>query len=146
MHWIKVLHTLAFHFSEIWHTKPLLWRHSPSRRSSVPWDTIGRHDVWRGHDDLSSLHVTTLDQSYFFFRHINYMRYNNISYWPQVLDLVSRWFPPIETSYTVTLKFLVIQNQNIYSYELRTSNRSVFFISSDWNYSSVNIFCLRLCL
>ena len=32
------------------------------------------------HDDLFSLHVTSLDQSYFFIRHINYMRYNNI--WP----------------------------------------------------------------
>ena len=31
------------------------------------------------HDDLFSLHVTSLDQSYFFIRHINYMRYNNIS-------------------------------------------------------------------
>ena len=30
------------------------------------------------HDDLFSLHVTSLDQSYFFIRHINYMRYNNI--------------------------------------------------------------------
>ena len=32
------------------------------------------------HDDLSSLHVTALDQSYFFIRHINFMRYNNIVY------------------------------------------------------------------
>ena len=32
----------------------------------------GRHDV------LFSLHVTALDQSYFFIRHINFMRYNNI--------------------------------------------------------------------
>ena len=30
------------------------------------------------HDDLFSLHVTPLDQSYFFIRQINYMRYNNI--------------------------------------------------------------------
>ena len=29
------------------------------------------------HDDSSSLHVTSLNQSYFFIRHINYMRYNN---------------------------------------------------------------------
>ena len=28
-------------------------------------------------DDLFSLHVTSLDQSYFFIRHINYMRYTN---------------------------------------------------------------------
>ena len=28
------------------------------------------------HDNLSSLHVTSLDQSYFFIRHIYYMRYN----------------------------------------------------------------------
>ena len=32
------------------------------------------------HDDLFSLHVTFLDQSYFFIRHINYMRYNNSKY------------------------------------------------------------------
>ena len=32
----------------------------------------GKHNV------LFSLHVTSLDQSYFFIRHINYMRYNNI--------------------------------------------------------------------
>ena len=31
------------------------------------------------HDDVSSLHVTSLDQSYFFFRHINYMKYNKTS-------------------------------------------------------------------
>ena len=29
------------------------------------------------HDNLSSLHMTSLDQSYFFIHHINYMRYNN---------------------------------------------------------------------
>ena len=28
------------------------------------------------HDDLSSLHVTSLDQSYLFIIHINYMRYD----------------------------------------------------------------------
>ena len=32
------------------------------------------------HDGLFSLHVTSLDQSYFFISHINYMRYNNIFY------------------------------------------------------------------
>ena len=32
----------------------------------------GRHDV------LFSLKVTALDQSYFFIRHINFVRYNNI--------------------------------------------------------------------
>ena len=32
------------------------------------------------HDDLFSLHVTSLDQSYFFIRHINYMRYNNMNW------------------------------------------------------------------
>ena len=37
-----------------------------------------RHD--REHDDLFSLHVTSLDQSYFLICHINYMRYNNIGY------------------------------------------------------------------
>ena len=32
------------------------------------------------HDDLFALHVTSLDQSYFFIRDINYMRYNKILY------------------------------------------------------------------
>ena len=30
------------------------------------------------HDDLSSLHVTALDESYFFIRHNNFMRYKNL--------------------------------------------------------------------
>ena len=29
------------------------------------------------HEDLSPAHMTSLDQSYFFIRHINFMRYNN---------------------------------------------------------------------
>ena len=36
------------------------------------------------HDDLFSLHVTALDQSYFFIRHINFMRYNNIHLLPSL--------------------------------------------------------------
>ena len=67
---------LSFWVGETWHAKPVLWCHSPSHRCAVPWDTTGRHD------DLSSLHVTSLDQSYFFIRHINYMRYINLIYRP----------------------------------------------------------------
>ena len=36
------------------------------------------------HGDLSSLHVTSLDQLYFFIRHINYMRFNNIHLLPSL--------------------------------------------------------------
>ena len=35
-----------------------------------------RHDVWGRHEDLSSLHVTYRNQSYFFIYRINYMRHN----------------------------------------------------------------------
>ena len=38
---------LSFSVSETWRAKHVLWRHSPSYRSAVPWDTTGRHDVWR---------------------------------------------------------------------------------------------------
>ena len=38
------------------------------------------------HGDLSSLHVTSLYQSYFFIRRINYMRYNNI-----IVILIADW-------------------------------------------------------
>ena len=48
-------------------------------------------ETWQGdttfggrHEDLSSLHVTSLDQSYFFIRHINYMRYNTIHLLPSL--------------------------------------------------------------
>ena len=39
----------------------------------------GQGDTTSGgrHDDLFSLHVTALDQSNFFIRRINFMRYNN---------------------------------------------------------------------
>ena len=40
------------------------------------------------HDDLFSLHVTSLDQSYFFIRHINYMRYNKNCWWKCVSRLI----------------------------------------------------------
>ena len=48
IHWIEVLHTngLSFSVSETWRAKHVLWRHSPSRRSAVPWDATGRHGVW----------------------------------------------------------------------------------------------------
>ena len=38
---------LSFSVSETCRAKHKLWRHSPSCRSAVPWDTTGRHDVWR---------------------------------------------------------------------------------------------------
>ena len=48
---------------------------------------VVRHDrgnttSGRKHDDLFSHHVTSLDQSYFFIRHINYIRYNNMHLLP----------------------------------------------------------------
>ena len=38
---------LSFSVSDTWRAKHVLWRHSPGRHSKVPWDTTGRHDVWR---------------------------------------------------------------------------------------------------
>ena len=38
---------LSFSVSETWRAKHVLWCHSLSRRSAVPWDTTLRHDVWR---------------------------------------------------------------------------------------------------
>ena len=38
---------LSFSVSETWRAKHVLWRHSHSRWSAVPWDTAGRQDVWR---------------------------------------------------------------------------------------------------
>ena len=38
---------LSFSVSETCRTKHILWRHSPSCCSAVPWDMTGRHDVWR---------------------------------------------------------------------------------------------------
>ena len=37
------------------------------------------------HDDLSSLHETSLDQSHFFIRHINFMMYDNLVYYRKVV-------------------------------------------------------------
>ena len=49
---------INFYYTESWSTS----LYSAER---CPWDTTGRHD------DLFSLQVTSLDQSYFFTRHIN---------------------------------------------------------------------------
>ena len=69
--------------------------------------------------DLFSLHVTSLDQSYFFICHINYMRYNNVFYLPHRLHMDSDVksssmetdnmtdsvdFPPIPDITDITLK------------------------------------------
>ena len=86
MYWIEVLHTLAFHSQWV-------------RLGVMYYDVIALaaaaqcRETWQGdttskgrHDDLSLLHVTALDQSYFFIRHINLMRYNNqnccLADWP----------------------------------------------------------------
>ena len=39
--------SLSFSVNETWHAKHVLWGHSPSHRSAVPWDTTGRDNVWR---------------------------------------------------------------------------------------------------
>ena len=49
-------------------------------QSIVPWDMTIRHDVCGRHEDLSSLHVTSLNQSYTFIHSINYMRYDKRHY------------------------------------------------------------------
>ena len=80
MHWIEVFHTLAFHSQwERLGTQNMYYdvtALATAERCAVRQD----RETWRleGDNDLFSLHVTSLDQSYFFIRHINYMRYNNI--------------------------------------------------------------------
>ena len=67
-----------------WATNCLLYRklkHDVIQRRALCRETRQGNTTSGGkHDDLFSLHVTSLDQSYFFIRHINYMRYNNIFY------------------------------------------------------------------
>ena len=53
-------------------------RHRVLCRETYKGDTTSRGR----HEDFFALHVTSLDQSHFFIRHINYMRYNNTESWP----------------------------------------------------------------
>ena len=78
IHWIEVLHTLAFHSQWVilgaqnMYYDVIALAAAAQCRETRQGDTTfgGRRDV------LFSLHVTALDQSYFFIRHINFMRYN----------------------------------------------------------------------
>ena len=79
MHWIEVFHTLAFHIQwerlgaqNIYYDVIALAAAAECRETRQGDTTSGGR-----HDDLFSLHVTSLDQSYFFIRHINYMRFND---------------------------------------------------------------------
>ena len=67
MHWIEVLHTLAFHSQwmrlgapDMYYDVIALAAAADSRETRQGETTSGGR-----HDDLSSLHVTALDQSYF---------------------------------------------------------------------------------
>ena len=77
MHWIEVLHALAFHSQ---------WARLVAQNIYMCYDVIALaaaaqcRETWKGYttsggrrDNLSSLHVTALDQSYFFICHINFM-------------------------------------------------------------------------
>ena len=73
----------AFHSKRVWlDAQPVLWCHYQSRQSIMPWNIAMRHDVWREIRRFISRHMISLDQSYFFICHINYMRYNNIHLLP----------------------------------------------------------------
>ena len=76
-------------FSIFW---PFILREWDFARKNLYYDVTAlaaaaqSHETWQGditsggrHKDLSSLHVTSLDQSYFFICHFNYMymRYNS---------------------------------------------------------------------
>ena len=70
-------------------------------QSVVPWDKTMRHDILGRYEDLPPAHVMSLDQSYFFIYHINYMRYNKIYI---ILDKLTLskcnlfvWFQPSTT-------------------------------------------------
>ena len=80
IHWIEVLYSLAFHSQwvvlgaqNMYYDVIALAAAAQCRETRQGNTTFGgRHDV------LFSLHVTALDQSYFFICHINFVRYNNI--------------------------------------------------------------------
>ena len=65
-----------------WSINFLLYRklkHDVIQRRALYRETRQGNTTSEGrHDDLSSLHVTSLDQSYFFIRHINFKRYNKL--------------------------------------------------------------------
>ena len=54
-----------------------LWHDVIQRRALCRETRKGNTTSGGKHDDLFSLHVTSLDQSYFFIRNVNSMRYNN---------------------------------------------------------------------
>ena len=68
-----------------WAINCLLYRklnHDVLQRRALCRDTWQGNTTARGrHDDLPFLHVTSLDQSYFFIRHINFMRHNKFHYY-----------------------------------------------------------------
>ena len=76
MNWIEVWHTLTSFSRWARCCMPKLY-HDIKWDSAVLWDMIIRHEVWWRHEYLSHTHVTSLDQSYFFIHHINYLRYND---------------------------------------------------------------------
>ena len=82
MHWIEVLHTVAFHSQGVSFGAQNMYYDVIALAVAAQCRETRQGDSTSGgrHDDLSSLHATALDQSYFFIRHINFMRYNNIFY------------------------------------------------------------------
>ena len=79
MHWIEILQTLAFHFKSVRLGAQNLYYDVTALAAAAQCRKTRQEDTtsWGRHGDLSTLHVTSLDQSYFIIRHINYMRYNN---------------------------------------------------------------------
>ena len=109
--------------------KSVLWHHSPSRRSAVPQDTTsgGRHK-------LPSLHVTFLDQSYFFIRHINCIRYNNRNHCLYRIAAYMFWIHEVRSS---VLALCISQ------IDLGTHLQYTLIEPLDW--LSGGILCLSVC-
>ena len=82
MHWIEVFHALAFHSQWERLGAQNMYFDVTALAAAAECRETGQGDTTSGgrHDDLFSLHVTSLDQSYFFISHINYMRYNKTLY------------------------------------------------------------------
>ena len=86
IHWIEVLHSLACHSQWVRLGAQNMYYDVIALAAAAQCRETRQGDMASGgrHDDLSSLHVTALDHLYFFIRHINFMRYNDIHLLPSL--------------------------------------------------------------
>ena len=94
MLWIEVLHTLAFHSKWVRLCAQNLYYGVTVLAAAAQCRKTRQGDTTSGgrHDDLSFLHVTALDQSYFFIRRVDFMRYNNIhllQFWAYIFNFLN---------------------------------------------------------